>query len=125
AQNGVPPGETTLPGGLWAIPGSQGEAREVSDAGKGEVKMPFVDDPQPIAPTYLGGTPMADKDTRDRRTALAEWITGRGNPFFARNMVNRLWKHFTGRGFVDPVDGFGDIDTPEHALLLQDLGDNF
>jgi uncharacterized protein YjiS (DUF1127 family) len=121
---GVPAGETTLPGGWYAIPGSQGEAREVSDLEKGEVTMPFVKDPKPVPPAYLGGEPMPEQN-RDRRTALAEWVTRPANPFFARNIVNRMWRHFTGRGFVEPVDGFGDTATPDHAMLLQDLGDNF
>ena len=28
----------------------------------------------------------------DRRTVLAEWMTAPSNPFFARNLANRMWK---------------------------------
>ncbi len=120
----VVPVETQLPGGWGAILGDNGEAREVYDNPRGEVTMPFVDDPKPIPPTYLGGEPMVDPE-RDRRNALAEWITRPDNPYFARNVVNRLWLHFTGDTFVKPVDAFADIQTPEHADLLEDLGGHF
>lgn len=41
------------------------------------------------------------------RQVLAEWITRRDNPWFARAAVNRLWHYFFGIGLIDPVDGLG------------------
>lgn len=38
------------------------------------------------------------------REALGRILTS--DRQFARNMVNRVWKHFFGRGFVDPVNAF-------------------
>ena len=41
-------------------------------------------------------------DPFDRRRKLAEWLTAKENPFFARNMVNRFWSYTMGRGLVEP-----------------------
>lgn len=40
----------------------------------------------------------------NRREALARHITN--DRQFARNMVNRLWAHFFGEGFVEPLNGW-------------------
>jgi hypothetical protein len=59
------------------------------------------------------------------RVALARWITGRDNPWFARALVNRLWGHFTGRGFVDPVDDLRPGNPPAAPELLDALAADF
>src|SRR5262249_31962264 len=33
----------------------------------------------------------------DQRLTLAEWMTRSDNPYFARNLANRVWAHFLGR----------------------------
>jgi hypothetical protein len=60
------------------------------------------------------------------RQALAEWITRRDNPWFARALVNRLWQYFFGIGLIDPVDGLGMEDNPpSHPELLDELTRQF
>jgi hypothetical protein len=53
-------------------------------------------------PTALDGTDLTARS--NVREALAAWVTARDNPWFARAIVNRMWGHFLGRGFSDPVD---------------------
>jgi len=36
------------------------------------------------------GDAQADVKGKDPRAALAEWLTSKDNPFFARNIVNRV-----------------------------------
>jgi hypothetical protein len=43
----------------------------------------------------------------DRRGTLAEWITAKDNPYFAKAFVNRIWSELTGEGFYEPVDDIG------------------
>src|SRR5262249_27786088 len=43
-------------------------------------------------------------DPFDRRRKLAEWLTAKDNPFFAKNIVNRFWGYTMGRGLVEPLD---------------------
>jgi len=57
----------------------------------------------------------------DRRTALAAWMTAAKNPWFARNVANRIWAHFMGRGLVEPVDDFRLTNPPSNPALLDAL----
>ena len=56
---------------------------------------------------------------------LADWVTSRDNPYFARAAVNRIWAHFFGRGLVDPLDDFGASNPPSHPRLLDELAQSF
>src|SRR5882672_6450333 len=44
---------------------------------------------------------------------------------FSRAIVNRVWAHFMGRGFVEPVDRFTEKSKPAHPELLEALCDQF
>lgn len=43
----------------------------------------------------------------DRRGKLAEWMTKRENPYFAKAFANRLWGELCGEGFYEPLDDIG------------------
>jgi hypothetical protein len=77
-----------------------------------------------VAATPLGGKPIPDTKG-DRRAALAAWMTAADNPYFARNVVNRLWAHFLGRGLVEPVDDVRSTNPPTNPELLTALADQF
>ena len=47
------------------------------------------------------------------------------NEDLSRAFVNRMWAHFLGRGFVNPVDDLGPHNTPSNPELLEDLGRKF
>jgi len=59
------------------------------------------------------------------RTTLADWITSKENPFFARAMVNRMWAHFFGVGLVEPVDDMVGDNKASHPELLDLLAKEF
>lgn len=59
------------------------------------------------------------------RPALADWMTARDNPFFARAMVNRTWAQLFGRGLVNPVDDMHEDNPPSHPELLDELARQF
>ena len=48
-----------------------------------------------------------DAPEADRRRKLADWITSRTNPLFARVIVNRIWHYHFGTGLVDTPNDFG------------------
>ncbi|MCA9256618.1 MAG: DUF1549 domain-containing protein, partial [Phycisphaerales bacterium] len=50
--------------------------------------------------------------------ALAELITSRKNPYFARVIVNRLWERMMGVGLVNPPNNFSPLNPPSHPELL-------
>ncbi|MFT6862350.1 MAG: hypothetical protein ACJAVK_000908 [Akkermansiaceae bacterium] len=90
--------------------------------GSGEIQHPVTK--QNATPTYLGGGP-AEVKGKTRRTAMAEWLTEPGNPWFARNAANIMWSHFFGLGIVDPVDDVRISNPATNPALLEALGQKF
>jgi hypothetical protein len=80
---------------------------------------------QPVKPAFLDGSEPAGCDPADLRMALARWMTGPDNPYFARAAVNRMWGYFFGRGIVEPVDDFRSTNSPTHPELLEALARRF
>src|SRR6185369_13451291 len=78
-----------------------------------------------LKPTGLGSDPLDLSPDEDPRLALADWLTKPGNPFFARTLVNRYWKHFFGRGIVDPEDDMRDTNPASNKELLDALSKKF
>ncbi|MBB6049248.1 DUF1549 and DUF1553 domain-containing protein [Armatimonas rosea] len=78
-----------------------------------------------MVPTALGGAPVAKEFTGDRRLAFADWLTDTKNPFFAKVVVNRLWKHFLGQGLIEPVDDVRVTNPPTNPVLLDWLAADF
>jgi hypothetical protein len=64
-------------------------------------------------------------DPFDRRRKLAEWLTAKDNPFFARNVVNRFWAYTMGRGLVEPIDDMRETNPPSNPELLDALARDF
>lgn len=60
-------------------------------------------------------------NAKSPRRELADWLTGPGQKYFARNVANRLWAHFFGPGLIDPVDESFDKNPPSHPELLAEL----
>ena len=46
-------------------------------------------------------------------------MTAPSNPWFAKTIVNRMWNHFLGRGFIEPID---DI-RPSNPVVMPELLD--
>lgn len=76
-------------------------------------------------PTFLGGEALPSGGGTTHRGALARWMTSPQNPYFARAMVNRTWRHFFGRGIVQPVDDMHAANPPSHPELLDLLSRRF
>ncbi|HZE97620.1 MAG TPA: DUF1549 and DUF1553 domain-containing protein [Planctomycetota bacterium] len=78
-----------------------------------------------LKPTGLGDQPLDIPAEEDPRLDLANWLTKPTNPFFARTLVNRYWKHFFGRGIVDPEDDMRDTNPASNKELLDGLAKKF
>jgi hypothetical protein len=82
-----------------------------------------------IRPQFLHDPENKDNDESlvsaggNRRQDLAKFVTGHRN--FARAYMNRMWGHFFGRGFTNPIDDFGPDNEPSHPELLDKLGVEF
>jgi hypothetical protein len=80
----------------------------------GDAKPKFLGAPTP----ELGGR-------ADRLGPLADWVAGKGNPFFAHAQANRVWAHLLGKGIVDPIDDFKAANPPANPELLDHLATTF
>jgi len=78
-----------------------------------------------LAPAGLGAKAVTTAENDDSREALADWITDAKNPYFARTLVNRYWKHFMGRGLVEPEDDMRVTNPPTNPELLDALAKHF
>ena len=96
--------------------------RMLKNVPKGSVYMPETH--EPIPPSFLDGKQSTTPATK-QRYALSEWMTAKDNPYFCHAIVNRIWAHFMGRGFVEPLDGFGEEYPPSNPALLDWLAKDF
>ncbi len=65
-----------------------------------------------LAHAGLGGKPYTVSPEDDPRALLADWMSDPQNPFFAKALVNRYWKHFFSRGIVEPEDDMRETNPP-------------
>jgi hypothetical protein len=71
----------------------------------------------PVRPVWTNGS---------GRLQLAMSIASPNNPLTARVMINRIWQHHFGEGFVPTPDDFGMMsEPPSHPQLLDYLAMNF
>jgi hypothetical protein len=80
---------------------------------------------QTVKPAGLGTAPFDIAPEDDPRLALADWLARRDNPFFAKSLVNRYWKHFFGRGLVEPEDDMRETNPATNPELLNALAEQF
>ncbi len=91
--------------------------------GKAEMLHPRTN--RPVKPAGLGGPELEIPPDADPRHKLADWLTAKDNPYFARALVNRYWKHFLGRGLVDPEDDLRVTNPASNPELLDALAKHF
>ncbi len=87
----------------------------------------FMDDRLmiPLPPKPLDGAALSSEIPGDTRQYFAKWLTSPENPFFARNIVNRIWRNFMGRGLIEPVDDLRDTNPATNDELLNALVKDF
>jgi len=78
-----------------------------------------------LKPAGLGEPPLDIAPDDDPRLALADWMSKKDNPFFAKALVNRYWKHFFKRGLIEPEDDLRDTNPPTNPELIDALAKHF
>lgn len=107
--------------GLAAIFSKVESGRVIKVNTGGEVTHPRTGEP---ALLRIPGEEFLDQQV-DGRQELADWLTQPDNPFFAKAIVNRLWKSMMGRGLVEPADDLRATNPATHPDLLNELAEDF
>jgi hypothetical protein len=79
----------------------------------------------PMPPTPLDAKPLPADSPVDRRQYLADWLTAPDNPYFAKALVNRVWRNFLGRSLVEAEDDLRQTNPPTNPELLDALARGF
>ena len=90
--------------------------------------MPTANHPktgQALPPKGLDAEPPTISPDEDPRAHLVDWMVKPDNPFFAKMLVNRYWKHFMGRGLVEPEDDMRITNPPSNPALMDALAEEF
>ncbi len=103
-------------GRLQSTPGKAEGEKIIGNRTWGEVTHPRTG--AAMRPAALDGPALAANFRGDRRQSLTDWMTAPDNPFFASVIVNRVWKHYMGRGLVEPVDDFRVTNPAVNESLL-------
>jgi hypothetical protein len=72
---------------------------------------------------FPDGTPVELSPDRDPREQFADWLIRADNPWFARNVVNRIWFWCLGRGVVHEPDDLRDDNPASVPGLLEYLAE--
>ena len=115
--------KTSAPSGFRPAVGPLFNDVTVYSAPTGE----FMDDRLmiPLPPKPLDASALSSEAPGDTRLYFAKWLTSPENPYFARNIVNRVWRNFMGRGLIEPVDDLRDTNPATNDELLNALVKDF
>ncbi len=78
-----------------------------------------------LKPAGLGQALLDIPADEDPRLKLVDWMADKSNPFFAKSLVNRYWKHFFKRGLIEPEDDIRDTNPATNPELLDALAKHF
>jgi hypothetical protein len=78
-------------------------------------------DPAPVEPlqaVFPDGVAVQIPAGNDPRVVFADWLIAPENPWFARNIANRVWSWLFGRGIIHEPDDIRPDNPPVHPELL-------
>jgi hypothetical protein len=73
------------------------------------------------AAVFPDGTPARLSPDRDPRKDFADWLIDPKNPWFTRNIANRVWAWLMGRGVIQEPDDIRPDNPPSNPKLLAAL----
>jgi len=77
--------------------------------------------PEPLNAVFPDGTKVTIQPSEDPRVVFADWLIAEDNPWFARNIVNRIWAWLLGRGIIHEPDDIRPDNPPIHPKVLEYL----
>lgn len=109
--------------GGTAVEGGKPLYEIVEDRKDGEVKHERTG--KVTEPKFPFPGPVDAPQDAPRRTKLASWVASKGNPYFAKSYVNRLWGYLFGVGIMEPIDDIRAGNPPTNPELLEYLTEDF
>jgi hypothetical protein len=91
----------------------RGSSRPTSDVPRNEPRNPLMRDA-----VFPDGTTVQLSPDQDPREVFANWLIDAKNPWFARNIVNRIWYWLQGRGIIHEPDDVRPDNPPGNPELL-------
>jgi hypothetical protein len=73
---------------------------------------------EPLETVFPDGATVQIPPDRDPRAVFADWLIAPENPWFARNIVNRIWTWLLGRGIIHEPDDIRPDNAAIHPELL-------
>ena len=70
------------------------------------------------AAVFPDGTPAHLSPDQDPREVFADWLIDPKNPWFTRNIANRVWAWLLGRGIIQEPDDIRPDNPPSNPELL-------
>jgi len=80
---------------------------------------------EPLKTVFPDGVAVKIKPDQDPRVVFADWLITGNNPWFARNIVNRVWSWLMGRGIIHEPDDIRPDNPPVNPGLLEYLEKEF
>jgi Protein of unknown function (DUF1553)/Protein of unknown function (DUF1549) len=72
----------------------------------------------PTSGTFPNGKKVALPPDKDPRAIFADWLINPRNPWFTRNIANRVWSWLLGRGIIEQPDDIRPDNPPSNPELL-------
>ena len=73
---------------------------------------------EPLEAVFPDGAAVRIPPDQDPRMVFTDWLVARENPWFARNIVNRIWAWLLGRGIIHEPDDIRPDNVAVHPELL-------
>jgi hypothetical protein len=96
-----------------AVKRLRGSSRPTSDVSRNEPRNASTRDA-----VFPDGTTVQLSPDQDPREVFANWLIDAKNPWFARNIVNRIWSWLEGRGIIHEPDDIRPDNPPSNPELL-------
>jgi len=111
-----PVGASTVPGN--SAPGKAAVAAIGQGTNSATLTLPSLTNHAPPVATFPDGSQITLPPDRDPREIFADWLITPKNPWFTRNIANRVWSWFLGRGIIHEPDDIREDNPPVNPELL-------
>jgi hypothetical protein len=111
---------------FWEFAAFYSRAQGFNQPGKGKssepgkIRIPGTDK-YAMAKFLNGEEPNKDQLTSNPQKTLADWVTSKDNPYFAKAMADHIWSYLMGVGLLEPIMEPSDDIPMTHGELLDDL----